>query len=128
MGRMGRNDSNPGAVESRMDETPMSDDGVELEAMAGAGAENGPGTPERGERAAQTTPRPEEGSYGNDSGFAGQGTESERPSPGRTENGGIATDQPPERPEQNRGDHDRGDGDSIGGGDPLRNGGDSAAF
>jgi len=115
---MGRsdNDSNPGAVERQMDES------VAGEAMAGAGAENGPGTPERGERAAQSTPRPEEGSYGNDSGFAGQGTESERPAPGRTENGGIASDPPEGRPEQNRGDHDRGDGDSLG------NSGDSADF
>jgi hypothetical protein len=101
---MAQNDSNPGMVERSMDDSTggrsegerLSDRenmvGKEGMAGAGSGADNSQGTVERGERQAETAPDRHDGSYGNDTGFSGAGTEGERPAPGRTENGGIASD------------------------------------
>ncbi len=98
---MDRNDesSNPGMVERQMDDSTGGrsegerlndrEDMVGREGMAGAGSGVSGNDVERGERQAQTAPDREDGSYGNDSGFSGAGTEAERPAPGRTENGGI---------------------------------------
>ena len=101
---MAQNDSNPGMVERQMDDSTGGrsegerltdrEDMVGKEGMAGAGsgADNDQGTVERGQRQAETAPDRQDGSYGNDSGFAGAGSEGERPAPGRTENGGIVSD------------------------------------
>lgn len=95
---MDRNDSsNPGMVERQMDDSTgerMTDreDMVGREGMAGVGSGATGNETERGERQAQTTPDRDDGSYGNDSGFAAAGTESERTAPGRTENGGLTQD------------------------------------
>ena len=102
---MAQNDqsSNPGMVERQMDDSTGGqsegeritdrEDMVAREGMAGAGSGATGNEAERGERQGQTAPDREDGSYGNDSGFSGAGTESERPAPGRTENGGLASDQ-----------------------------------
>jgi hypothetical protein len=102
---MDRNDnsSNPGMVERQMDDSTGGrsegerltdrEDMVGREGMAGAGSGAEGNEVERGERQARTTPDRDDGSYGNDSGFSGAGTEAERPAPGRTENGGLASDQ-----------------------------------
>lgn len=101
---MDRNDesSNPGMAERQMDDSTGGrsegerltdqDDMVGREGMAGAGSDVSGNEVERGERQARTAPDPEDGSYGDASGFAAAGTESEKPAPGRTENGGIARD------------------------------------
>jgi len=102
---MDRNDNsnNPEIAERQMDDsTGGRSEGERLtdreemvgrEGMAGAGSGASGNEVERGERQAQTAPDREDGSYGNDSGFSGAGTEAERPAPGRTENGGLASDQ-----------------------------------
>jgi hypothetical protein len=95
---MDRNDesSNPGMAERQMDDSTGGrsegdqDDMVGREGMAGAGSDVTGNEVERGERQARTAPDPDDGGYGNASGFAAVGTESEQPAPGRTENGGIA--------------------------------------
>ena len=99
---MDRNDNSnsPEVAERQMDDSTggrgegerltNQEDMVGREGMAGAGSGAGGDEAERGERQARTAPDRHDGSYGNDSGFAGAGTEPERPAPGRTENGGIA--------------------------------------
>ncbi len=104
---MDRNDenSNPGMAERQMDDSTGGrsegerlsdqDDMVSREGMAGAGSDVSGNEVERGERQARTAPDPEDGGYGNASGFAAAGTESEQPARGRTENGGIVLGQDP---------------------------------
>ncbi len=98
---MGQNEnsSNPGEVERQMDDSTGGrsegerlhdqDDMSGREGMAGAGSDVSGDPVERGERQAGTAPDRSDGSYGNDSGFSGAGTEGERQAPGRTENGGL---------------------------------------